>query len=77
MPLDNDDSLNRAIVVLDDGSTYGGEEGAHIVFLSPLGEEELDNSGDFKNVSRDNILYKISVADLVNFWLKHNRDEEL
>lgn len=71
------DSCETAWVVLNDGSTYSHEDGAFVAFLSTEGEEELESSYEFKEIRNEHIVRKIMISDLVDFWMRHNRDEDI
>jgi hypothetical protein len=67
-----DNMWDRPVVVLNDGETYTGADGCNVLFLSKKGEEQLDENGNVKAVDQENILYQVSINDLIELWIDRN-----
>ena len=59
-------------VVLDDGDTYSGEQGAFVVLLKDDGERELESANSMLDVSDDNVFKKVYISDLIDCWIEKN-----
>lgn len=68
-----DNMWERPIVVLNDGETFTGADGCNVLFLSKKGQEQLDENGEVKDIEySDNILYQVSINDLIELWIDRN-----
>ena len=68
---------NGPYLVLGDGSTFGGLDGALVCYISEDAEEELGSVNDFKvidplsdrsNIDTDAGVMYVSVYELLNCW---------
>jgi hypothetical protein len=67
-----DNMWDRPVVVLNDGETYTGADGCNVLFLSKKGEEQLDENGEVKDIEYLDILYQVSLDDLIQLWIDRN-----
>ena len=63
---------DNAIVVLNDGETFSGEQGCYVYFLSDEGVEQLNNDNEPNDIDQQNILKKVSLSDLIECWMDRN-----
>ena len=59
--------VHGAYVVLSDGSTYDGTQGAVVCYITEMGLEQLEVNNDMKFVD-DNEVIEISLHDLMDAY---------
>ena len=59
-------------VVLNDGDTYCGEDGAFVVLLTAGGEEKLSETNSFNQVSENLVAKRVYISDLIDCWIEKN-----
>lgn len=59
------------ISVLSDGETYTSIDGCYVMLPTKEGLEILDDGGDPLGFTGSQLLHKLKVTELLEFYLKH------
>ena len=66
----------HVLVVLDDGETYSGLDGASILIVNDEGMDQIIEGGNADDVAQNNVLATILLKDMFAYQAQCDTDDE-